>query len=288
MITILIILAAVLLAFAVYLCLGTDNRLQTVCYTVTTDKVSASVRLAVVTDLHSCQYGEGQTELLAAIEAQKPDAVLLVGDIYDDKLPEEQADLFLQAAGKRFRCYYIPGNHELRRFSGDCMDLLLERVSSYGITVLCGKCETVTWNGSTLNICGLTEQTEKTRYIRLPSEVDNSETAELSALAEAADNGCFTVLMAHRPSKIRQYLSQDFDLIVAGHAHGGQWRIPGILNGLIAPDEGLFPKYAGGRYDFDHAAMIVSRGLSRKHKFIPRIFNPPELVIVDIAPSCDK
>ena len=84
---------------------------------------------------------------------------------------------------------------------------------------------------------------------------------------------------------IDMYLQYEFDLILSGHAHGGQWRIPRILNGFLAPNQGFFPKYAGGKYDFNHTTFIVSRGLAKESTRIPRIFNPPELVIVDILPA---
>lgn len=273
--TIILIIFAVLLAFLIYWLFGSNTDLQTVSYTVPTDKVAAPVRIAVVSDIHSCKYGENQSELLDAIAAQSPDAVLMTGDIYDDRLPDEQSDIFLRAAGERFRCYYIPGNHEFRKFEDNNIEGLLRKISSYGITVLFGECESVTLNGNTVNLCGLMEN---------PSEEPFSEQA-LAELGAAADNGNFTILMAHRPSRIDTYLTGNFDLIVAGHAHGGQWRVPGLLNGLLAPEEGLFPKYAGGRYDFDGATLIVSRGLARESTIVPRIFNPPELVIIEILPE---
>ena len=110
--------------------------------------------------------------------------------------------------------------------------------------------------------------------------------ASIEKCAEEADSGNFNVLLAHYPEQIEYYRSfGKFDLILSGHAHGGQWRIPGILNGLYAPNQGLFPEYAGGRYDFEDSVMIVSRGLSRTKEIIPRIFNNPELVIIDIVPD---
>ena len=77
-------------------------------------------------------------------------------------------------------------------------------------------------------------------------------------------------------------MQYDFDLVLCGHAHGGQWAIPGILNGLYAPNQGMFPKYAGGRYDFERGTLIVSRGLARESTPAPRVFNRPELVIIDL------
>lgn len=286
---ILSIFAFFLLSFLVYWRLGANTELQTVNYTVSGDKISSAFRIAVVADLHSCQYGEGQTELVEAIETQKPDLVLLAGDIYDDKLPDEAADTFLKTIGGRFRCYYIPGNHEYRKTADDSMEKLLEKVSSYGITVLLGECETVTVNGNDVNICGLMERVTGTQFAeqsKLEHKTESSLWQEaFSELCDGADNGNYSILLAHRPGRIDTYLTGGFDLIVAGHAHGGQWRIPGVLNGVIAPDEGLLPKYAGGEYDFETATLIVSRGLARESTFVPRIFNPPELVIIDILPE---
>ena len=93
------------------------------------------------------------------------------------------------------------------------------------------------------------------------------------------------MLLCHFPEDIDYYRSfGKFDLILSGHAHGGQWRLPFSQNGLFSPGEGLFPKYSGGRFDFDDCTMIVSRGLARIKTVIPRIFNNPELVVIDLLP----
>ena len=92
------------------------------------------------------------------------------------------------------------------------------------------------------------------------------------------------ILLSHHPEYYPRYLEgRNIDLIFSGHAHGGQWRIPFVLNGLYAPDQGLFPKYAGGKYEKDGSVMIVSRGLARETTPVPRIFNRPEIVIVNIT-----
>ena len=93
----------------------------------------------------------------------------------------------------------------------------------------------------------------------------------------------FSILLAHYPEQIEYYRGfHSFDLILSGHAHGGQWRIPRLVNGVFSPNQGFLPKYAGGEYVFDDTVMIVSRGLSRTKEVIPRIFNNPELMIIDI------
>ena len=98
------------------------------------------------------------------------------------------------------------------------------------------------------------------------------------------DEKDFTILLAHRPERITEYLDLKVDLVVSGHAHGGQWRLPGLLpNGLFAPDQGFFPQYGSGKFKVDNTLMIVSRGLARESIWIPRIFNRPELLLIDIV-----
>lgn len=91
-------------------------------------------------------------------------------------------------------------------------------------------------------------------------------------------------MLSHRPERIESYKKYNFDLVLSGHAHGGQVRIPFLLNGLYAPNQGLFPKYAGGLYTHNNLNHVVSRGLSYNPK-LPRIFNPPEIVIVELRGS---
>lgn len=91
----------------------------------------------------------------------------------------------------------------------------------------------------------------------------------------------FKILLAHRPELIEIYKKSHFDLVLSGHAHGGQVRIPFILNGLFAPDQGWFPEYVGGVYKHDSLTHIVSRGVSY-NPLLPRIFNPPEVVVIEI------
>ena len=106
----------------------------------------------------------------------------------------------------------------------------------------------------------------------------------VSSLAVSED--CVDILLSHRPEYAELYALCGFDLAISGHAHGGQVRFPLFLNGLYAPNQGWFPQYAGGVYTIGDTHMIVSRGLMIDD--LPRVFNPPELVIVTIAPLGNK
>ena len=94
------------------------------------------------------------------------------------------------------------------------------------------------------------------------------------------------MLLSQRPERTECYRDSGFDLVVSGHAHGGQVRLPGMINGLFAPHQGAFPDYAGGLYALGSTTLVVSRGLCRN--LLPRVFNPPELVALDLLPAEDK
>lgn len=90
-------------------------------------------------------------------------------------------------------------------------------------------------------------------------------------------------MLAHRPEYFPLYAKMGFDMALCGHAHGGQWRLPSLINGIYAPNQGFLPEYAGGIYHSAATTMIVSRGLARESTRIPRLFNRPELVIIDLT-----
>jgi len=259
-------------------------------YTVESDEIASPVRIALVTDLHSCQYGGDMAELIDAAAAQNPDVVLLAGDIFDDVKENTNTERFLAGIAERYPCYYVTGNHECwgGKYRFDIQMGILEK---YCIPVLSGEAETLTLNGETIRICGVDDpdvymvntDLEKNTQEYIQAQTDKEETflSQIAAVSESAGEG-YRILLSHRPEYYETYMEYSFDLVLCGHAHGGQWRIPGILNGLYAPHQGIFPKYAGGRYDADGMTMIVSRGLARETTWIPRIFNRPELVVIDL------
>jgi len=229
-----------------------------------------------VTDLHSCKYGKNQKTLIDAVVKQNPDIVLLGGDIFDDKIPDENTELFLAGISGKYPCYYVTGNHE---YWSRRVDEMLDILKKYNVTILDGKSETVEVNNQKISISGIDDPDAN-----LYTGKGEGFYAQLDEINQIKDDSLFTILLAHRPSYVNKYLDYNFDLVLSGHAHGGQWRIPFLLNGVFAPDEGFLPKYAGGQYDFPNGKMIVSRGLARESTRVPRIFNRPELVIVNLEP----
>jgi predicted MPP superfamily phosphohydrolase len=246
-------------------------------FIIETDKIGGEVKLLLVTDLHSCDYGDGQIKLINAIDAEHPNAVLLVGDIFDDGLPPENTTEFIEYVSGKYHCYYVSGNHEFWSRRADDFKVILE---SYGVKVLEGTSEILEVGGDKIRISGI-DDPDTDRY---PSR-SMSYAEQIKRLGEELSNdGLYTILLSHRPERIDELLSLKPDLVLSGHAHGGQWRLPVLLeNGLLSPNQGLFPKYTNGKYSFGETTLLVSRGLAREStRVIPRIFNRPEIVVITL------
>lgn len=241
------------------------HTLRCVSYTVESEKIAAPIRLAFLSDVHNSLYGSGQSDLIAEIEKFGADLVLFGGDLFDEHNGEENSWALVDALAARYPCFYAIGNHEPRTGKPEKYKSEMAR---RGVTVLSGNSAVVTVGGQEFRLCG----------------ADNLYGGTLDEAAEQLD-GRFSILLYHFPADFPQVSEMGFDLILAGHEHGGQWRIPWLVNGLYAPDEGIFPKYAGGRYDENGTTMLVSRGLYRQPScfFMPRVFNNPELLLITLT-----
>lgn len=237
-------------------------------YEVPSGKITGTLRIALLADLHNTIYGNDQDELIAKIKAEKPDIIALCGDIGDDVIPNEGARLLVSGLQGVAPMFYVTGNHE---FWGGQVDAFADMLESYGVRVLSDGFEALTVGENTINVAGIND----------PEGEGVKSRDELSGIFDAMDKSRFCLLLAHRPERFADYAGYGFDLALSGHAHGGQVRIPFLLNGLWAPDQGRFPKHAGGLYWHGEMAHVVSRGLSYNPK-LPRVFNPPELCMVTV------
>ena len=278
-------LLLILLAFLLLLILpGFCNVLAVRRYTVEAPGLARPVRIALITDLHSCAYGEGQRELLDAVDAEAPDLILLGGDIFDDDLPDGNAEAFLRSFAGRYPVCYVTGNHEY--WSGEAgFARKMAILDQCGIIRLSGEAVSFEVNGSRITVCGVDDPYAWVDSDGFTERTEGSFRQQLAQVSGHAEDGAYTILLTHRPELLDVYSRYDFDLVLAGHAHGGQWRIPGILNGLWAPNQGLFPALAGGLYEQNGTVMIVSRGLARESTRVPRWYNRPELVMIELRPE---
>lgn len=265
----------VLAILVVLTLIALDERLILRTYTVVSPKLTAEVRLAVVTDFHS---SDNPDDVVAMVTSCAPDAVLMVGDMFDDDTanrPTERTLSLMRQLSAQYPCYYVSGNHEA--WTGE-MDALYQQTADAGVTVLRMSSGVLTVRGQRIALCGIPDP-----YEMVFSGAPDTE-EQLRQALEDVDSADFTVLLAHRPELLAKYAQFPLDLVVSGHAHGGQVRIPGVLNGLYAPNQGWFPKLAGGAYTQDGTTLIVSRGLAVRTR-LPRIFNRPEVVLVRCLPA---
>ena len=229
------------------------------------------LRIVLISDLHSCRYGSGQRDLLERIDREEPDLIMIGGDFFDDKLSDDNAKITAEALAGKYPCYYVTGNHEFWSGHVDEIKAYLENI---GVRVLAGTCETVTVKGSTIDICGVDD----------PTEIGLSQwRTQLDAAYSQTDRSHLRLLLSHRPELVNEYLRYDFDLIMSGHAHAGQIRIPFVNKGVFAPDQGLMAEYVNGVYQLSNGSILeVSRGLARESTPAPRFFNHPEVVVLDL------
>lgn len=102
--------------------------------------------------------------------------------------------------------------------------------------------------------------------------------SQLKALVDKDDG--FTLLLSHRPELFDVYVTCNADLVLSGHAHGGQFRLP-FIGGLAAPNQGLFPKYDAGLFSEGKTKMLVSRGIGNSI-FPFRVNNRPEIILIEL------
>ncbi len=244
-------------------------KLQVTKYTIDSPKLTAEVKVVVISDLHASEYGENQKPLISAIKKQNPDLILMTGDIIDETRSTKPVEILFNGIKNLCPMYFIYGNHEQPL---DRKTAVYDFMVSYGVGVLEEQYAEEIINGQKINICGLRDPQDAVA----PDTWQNG----LTYLSDQVQDDAFTILLSHRPHFTKYYKQTNFDLILCGHEHGGQWRIPFINKGLYSPDEGLFPKYYGGKYDLGTPTMIVSRGLCKN--YVPRFNNRPEIVSITL------
>ena len=218
-----------------------------------------------VSDLHNRTYGRDGMDMIRAMEGLSFDCITMTGDLLDRYLPRRRAKgyRFVQEAVKLGPVYFVEGNHECE--IGDWQQIKTE-LMALGARVLDNERISLSRDGGSLDLIGIREETTLEEMERL-----------------VCPNAC-SVLLTHHPERLKEYAQTGVDLVLSGHAHGGQVRIFG--QGLYSPDQGIFPRYTSGIYGSGQTKLYVSRGAGN-HSFIPpRVFNRPEIDLITLkAPS---
>lgn len=270
------VVAAVLITLVIWIAWG-NTALELNTYTVTSARLPEcfdGYRIAHVSDLHNAEMGEDNEKLLTMLREADPDMIAITGDLIDSRNTNIEIALqFAQEAMKIAPCYYVSGNHEAR--VNEYEELKTGLISA-GVIILEDTQTEISIEGQTITLIGVDDPSFQTDYL-----FGDAETVMSSKLAELHTDGeVYTILLSHRPELFDTYADHDVDLVLSGHAHGGQFRLP-FIGGVVAPNQGLFPEYDAGIYTDGNTNMLVSRGVG--NSILPfRINNRPEVILIEL------
>ncbi len=246
-------------------------------YTVPMKKLCGTARLVCISDLHCWSYGRDNCKLYKLVSEQKPDAIVIAGDMITRRASNKQVQKSTELIKKLTELapvYYATGNHEADFLAVNGMSLL-DSVEKTGAEVLYDSYAEASINGNTLRIGAASG-----RYF------DGSERDKItfSMLEEIGKSEAPSIAVVHQPENVlfeKEHISWTADLYLSGHTHGGIWRLP-IIGGVMTPAEGLFPKYDRGLFSVDDKTPIIINGGLAGYYFIPRVFNRPEICVINI------
>ena len=232
-------------------------------------------KIVQISDLHDAQIGENNEKLIAMTAEAEPDCIVLTGDFVDSsRFHPERSLSVAEALVKIAPVYYVSGNHEAILPDED-YQALTDGLRGLGVCVLEDESAELTRDGQSIRLIGLTDIGFH------PGTLEEKKDALRTALSALLPEDEFSVMLAHRPELMDVYTECGAPLVLSGHAHGGQIRLPGI-GGLIAPGQGLFPKYTEGKYEENGTTLVVSRGIG--NSVLPlRVNDRPQIVVVQLA-----
>jgi predicted MPP superfamily phosphohydrolase len=235
-------------------------------------------KIVHISDLHNQSFGEGQSTLISFVKREHPDIIIVTGDLIDRRRTDIGVAMdFIRQAVNLAPVYYVTGNHEAKSTSYRELSGLLHNA---GVHMLDNRYESIKRNESGIRLIGLPDISHF-----------GYDTAEAKAKAKArllhmlkgltgGGTGSLNILLTHRPELFGLFSGHGVDIVLSGHAHGGQMRLP-FIGGLYAPGQGIFPKYTSGIYRKGDMSLVLSRGLGNS-LFPLRIFNPPEVVVLTL------
>lgn len=260
------IIVICVIVFLVAFCYWQNNMLVISEYEYTNEKIVNEMdgfTIVHLSDLHSKSFGKNQKRLIRKIEECKPDIIVITGDLVDERSKDfDNAVRLVRNAVEIAPVYYVTGNHE-KWLSDDLYDELMDMLRQEGVIILDNACIRISKGDSDFILAGLD---------------DGSLLDDTLKELRLNDKKELVVLLTHEPQYIKDYSIYGADLVLSGHAHGGQFRLP-FIGGVYAPDQGFNPEYTSGVYEENNTTMVVSRGLG--NSVIPvRLFNFPDIVCV--------
>ena len=237
---------------------------------------SCELKIAHISDFHNAKLKNNNACLVDMIRDAGPDIIAITGDLIDSRHTDVKVSIDLvRELVKIAPCYYVPGNHESRIENE--YNTLKQALTDFGVTILCDSKTTFEKNGQTFTIIGI----EDPMFVIEKDSVERTcEVIREKLQPLVSENEGYTILLSHRPEAFEEYVSAGVDLALTGHAHGGQVQIP-FIGGLIAPNQGFFPKYSEGLHQKDKTSMVISRGIG--NSLCPlRVNNRPEVILIEL------
>ncbi len=258
-----LILLAALIAWLIWGNMAIETTHQSLSYDTLPEEFDG-FRIALVSDLHNTEFGESNEHLIEAIREAEPDIIAITGDLVDSRRTNVEIALkFASEAAKLAPCYYVTGNHESR--IPEEFAALRAGLTELGVTVLDDESVKLTRGDSHIMLIGSNDPSFGTNMYNALDNVENED---------------FSILLIHRPDFFKGCSAHGVDLMLCGHVHGAQVRLP-FIGGVYAPSYGLFPEYDAGAYTEGDSQMYISRGLGNS-AFPLRINNRPELAIIEL------
>lgn len=252
-------------------------------YTVEAD-IPAPIRIVQLSDLHSAEFGTENADLIALVAEQEPDLIVFTGDMFSRY--DTDCDVVLNLIvylSKIAPVYYGFGNHETTWQHGD-LATAQEMFIQAGATILECDFVDVEINGAKLRIGGFSGYYG---FTHMSGENEQQKEVEQNFYDTFTQTDRYKILLNHVPTQWLDWHHMDNwhqDLVLSGHYHGGQIRIPFTDRGVFAPYVGFFPEYTKGCFVGQTATCVLSAGLGNEYAFIPRVNNPPEVVVIDLIP----
>lgn len=273
-----LILAGVMIILVLYALVWGNSALQLTRITYSAPGLPDSMRgtrLLHLSDIHSAASGKSGERLLNACREAQPDLIVITGDLVTDSQDIPSALALSEKLTEIAPVYYVTGNHEASLAYND-LKKLMNGLDELHVNVLDNESVYYSKNGEHITLIGLRDPGLDPQ----PAWADKQANVKNTLCTLCRNTDGFTLVLSHRPELIDQYAAAGPCLVLCGHAHGGQVRLP-LIGGLYAPGQGLFPRYTAGLYTKGDTDMIVSRGIGSV-TFLPRIGNRPELVLITL------
>ena len=270
------LLAVIILAITGFAVYKGNSAVGTSYYDVGSNRLPASFdgyKIVQISDLHDSLLGENHAYVVEEVKRIAPQAIFITGDFIDsNRYNLEQSLLIVKELQGVAPIYYVTGNHEI---STNDVTRIKESLMELNVRVLTDEADIITSTaGEEMAFGGIEDPLAST----LEDEVAVGQS--VTQAFEGVSKDVFKVLLSHRPEQFDTYMANQIDVTFSGHAHGGQFRIPGF-GGLLSPGQGYFPKLTSGVHEKDGSQLVISRGLG--NSIMPvRLFNKPEIVTVTL------